>query len=222
MRCLVLAAHPDDEVYGVGGTIARYAEMGAEVYVAILTEGCSCQYPGREDIKKRKRDEAMEANKILGTREVILYELPDMKLDTLEHVEINRYIEDCIKKVKPEVVFTHHPGDVNKDHRLVFDSTLVAVRPVPGAIVKKLYTYEVPSSTEWSALSERWFIPNTYINISGTIDKKLAAVRAYASELRTYPHPRSERAVRLYHQQRGLYCGLEWAEAFNLLREVYR
>lgn len=220
LKLLVLAAHPDDEVYGVGGTIAKYAQMGAEIYVAILTEGCSAQYPGRPEMKDRKRKEALAANKILGTREVIFYELPDMKLDALDHVEINSCIEDCVKKVKPEVIFTHHHGDVNKDHRLVFDSTLVAVRPLTGSTIKKVYTYEVPSSTEWAAPFERWFIPNFYNDIGKTLEKKIAAIKAYSSELRPYPHPRSEQAVRIYHRQRGLSCGLEYAEAFILVREV--
>ncbi|MDD4170079.1 MAG: PIG-L family deacetylase [Desulfotomaculaceae bacterium] len=220
MKCLVLAAHPDDEIYGAGGTIARYTQMGAEVYVVILTEGCSTQYPGQDGMKERKRREALAANQIIGTREVIFYELPDMKLDTLAHVEINRIIEDCIKKLKPAVVFTHHHGDVNKDHRLVFDSTLVAVRPVAGCPVKKLYTYEVPSSTEWATGAQSCFIPNTYFDISPVVEQKIAAIKAYSSELRPFPHPRSEQAVRLHHQCRGVACSMKYAEAFTLIREL--
>lgn len=224
MKILVIAAHPDDEVYGMGGTIAKLSAQGHEVHVLIVTDGCTAQYALRPDLPEiieKKHREALDANALLGVKEVHFGAFPDMRLDTVPHVEVNRLIEDTIEAVGPEVVYTHFYGDVNLDHQMVYRSTLVAVRPVPGQCVKALYAYYVPSSTEWSPqLAQTAFLPNTMVDITGYEACKEQALRAYQTEERAYPHPRSAQYVRETDRARGLQWGLGSSEAFMLLRKI--
>lgn len=225
MKILVIAAHPDDEVYGMGGTIAKLSAQGHEVHVLIVTDGCTAQYALRPDLPEiieKKHREALDANALLGVKEVHFGAFPDMKLDTVPHVEVNRLIEDTIKAVEPEAVYTHFYGDVNLDHQMVYRSTLVAVRPVPGQCVKALYCYRVASSTEWSPqLSQTAFLPNSMVDITGFEDQKERALLAYQTEVRSYPHPRSPKYVRETDRSCGLQWGLGSSEAFYLLRQIY-
>lgn len=224
MRILVIAAHPDDEVYGMGGTMAKLSAQGHEVHVLIVTDGCTAQYAGRPDlpeIVRKKRAEALEAGRILGIKEVHFGTFPDMRLDTVPHVELNRLIEETVDAFRPEAVYTHFYGDVNLDHQAVYRSTLVAVRPLPGQRVKELYCYRVPSSTEWSPqLAQTAFLPNTMVDISGFEEAKEAALRAYQTETRAYPHPRSPQYVRETDRAWGLQWGLGPGEAFMCLRAI--
>lgn len=221
MKILVIAAHPDDEVYGVGGTIAKHTMNGDKVFVLILTDGATCQYPGNKVMVGQKRKEAKRSAKILGIEKIYFFNLPDMQLDTIAHVEVNKVIEKTIARVEPDVVYTHHWGDVNKDHRVVFESTMVAVRPSFRSTIKRILLYETPSSSEWNApiLTDK-FIPNVYVDISETISKKIQAMEAYKSELREFPHPRSIEAVTTYAKKNGLVIAKEAAECFLLIREV--
>ncbi|MEQ8190918.1 MAG: PIG-L deacetylase family protein [Candidatus Eremiobacterota bacterium] len=221
MRILVIAAHPDDEVYGMGGTIAKLSSLGHQVYTLIVTEGCSTQYPNSPQIIEVKKEEALQCSRILNVKETIFGNLPDMKLDSLPHVEINAVIEKAIKTVKPDVVYTHHKGDINKDHRLVYESTLVACRPTPGQCVRKLLSYQVPSSTEWcGSNAEEIFIPNIFEEIEAFAEVKYQAISVYQTEIREYPHPRSLEYVRVWDQSTGMKVGLKQAEAFNLIRNT--
>lgn len=223
MKVLIVAAHPDDEVYGMGGTIAKLTSQGNELYTLIVTEGCSTQYKGNREIIKEKKEEAIKANEILGVKEVLFGDLPDMKLDTLPHVDINRIIEEAINKIKPDVVYTHHKGDINKDHRMVYESTLVATRPTHLQCVKKLLSYQVPSSTEWSApVVDEIFIPNIFEEIEKYYDLKKQAILAYKTEIREYPHPRSLKYVEALDEINGLKVGIEKAEAFQIIREIIK
>ena len=169
MKILVIAAHPDDEVYGMGGTIAKLSEAGDEVHVLFVTDGCTAQYrndPRLPQILAQKQEEARRANALLGVKAVHFGTLPDMRLDTVPHVEVNQLIEETVDAVAPEVVYTHFLGDVNLDHQMVYRSTLVAVRPVPGQTVRELYCYRVPSSTEWNPqLAHTAFLPNVMVDI---------------------------------------------------------
>lgn len=224
MRVLVIAAHPDDEVYGMGGTMAKLSTQGHEIHVLIVTDGCTTQYAGRSDLPaiiERKRSEAREANCLLGVRKVHFGSLPDMRLDTVPHVEVNRLIEQTVNSVRPEAVYTHFYGDVNLDHQMVYRSTLVAVRPVPGQCVQELYCYRVPSATEWSPqLGHTAFLPNVMVDIGGFEDAKEQALLTYQTEARSYPHPRSSQYVRETDRARGLEWGLGAAEAFWQLRKI--
>ncbi|NLX90371.1 MAG: PIG-L family deacetylase [Firmicutes bacterium] len=221
MKILVIAAHPDDEVYGMGGTIAKLTKQGHELYVLIITEGCSTQYKDRPHLIREKKKQAYEANAVLGVKEVIFGDLPDMKLDTVAHVKINAVIEKAIRDLKPNVVYTHFYGDVNKDHRCVSESTMVAVRPIHLQCVREVYFYQVPSSTEWAAnVALNTFTPNVFEEISKYYDRKQAAILAYSSEIREYPHPRSLKVVEMYDLALAKRNGLELAEGFMLIRKV--
>ena len=217
-RVLVLAAHPDDEVLGMGGTIALHAvEHGDEVRIVCVTDGSSTQYPGDAEIRARKEDEARAAAAELGVTDYVHLELPDMRLDTLPHVEVNRVVEQQVDDFQPEIVYTVHP-DVNRDHRALFDSVAVATRPVPGQPVRRVLTYAPTSSTEWTPAGVNWFVPNWFVDVTSTLERKLASFARYETEARPYPHPRSDRAIRAAAAFYGASCGCEAAEPFVLVR----
>jgi len=141
MKVLVVAAHPDDEVYGMGGTIAKLSSEGHEVHVLIVTDGSATQYKNHPDLDQiiaNKKTEIKKANRVLGTKKVHFGNLPDMRLDSIDHVEINKVIEEAVNNIKPKVVYTHFYGDVNLDHQRVYESTLVACRPAPNQAVKEI------------------------------------------------------------------------------------
>lgn len=221
---LVIAAHPDDEVLGVGGTMARLAREGKNVYVLIVTDGSSSQYgsdPNLASILKVKEEETRKCAEILGLKKVYYGGLPDMKLDTVAHIDINKVIEKVIDEIQPDTVFTHFWGDVNADHQNVYKSTLVAVRPLMGQVVKRLLCYRVPSSTEWTPCKpDTMFVPNVFVDIHSVAQLKYDAFSMYATELRDYPHPRSKRHLRELDIANGLQVGLRCAETFMLLREI--
>lgn len=225
MKVLVIAAHPDDEVYGMGGTIAKLADEGNEVHILIATDGCITQYkdnPRLNEIILKKEKETINANEVLGVTKVHFGNLPDMKLDNVAHIEINSVIENVVRKIRPDIVYTHFYGDVNLDHQNVYKSTLVAVRPVPGQSIKELYCYRVPSSTEWSPqiVNSSIFMPNIFVDISKYSQKKHEAIKLYETEIRDYPHPRSIEYVEKCDCATGLKCGIGLAEEFMLLRKI--
>jgi N-acetylglucosamine malate deacetylase 1 len=216
-RVLVLAAHPDDEVLGMGGTIAVHVDRGDEVRVVVVTDGSTTQYPGDAEVRARKEDEAVRAAGELGVTDYLHLDLPDMRLDTLPHVEVNAVVEQHVREFAAECVYTPHP-DVNRDHRALFASVAVATRPVPGQTVRRLYTYAPTSSTEWTPSGLNWFVPNWFVDVTATIERKVAAFAHYETERRDYPHPRSERAIRAAAEFYGSSCGCEHAEPFVLVR----
>jgi LmbE family N-acetylglucosaminyl deacetylase len=221
MNILIIAAHPDDEVYGCGGAISKFKREGNSVYVLIVTEGCSTQYPGDSQIIKKKKKEALKANDILGVKRVFMLDLPDMKLDTIPHVTLNRHIEGIMKEVKPVLVFTHSMFDLNNDHKIVAESTIVACRPF-SSTVKELICYPVPSSSEWQVNTvKQVFSPNYFIRLDNKdVQKKLSAVKTYKTELRAYPHPRSPKAVNICLMKYGIIVGAKYAEPFELARRI--
>jgi N-acetylglucosamine malate deacetylase 1 len=220
MNVLVFAAHPDDEVLGMGGTIALHADRGDTVTVVCLTDGSSTQYPGDEALRAQKAEEAQAAAAILGADYVHL-DLPDMRLDTLAHVEVNRIVEEHLRERAPEVVYTAHP-DVNLDHRTLFDSVSVATRPVPGQPVRRVLTYAPTSSTEWTPAATNWFVPNWFVDVTTTFRRKVEAFECFKTEQRPYPHPRNARALEAHAQFYGATVGCEYAEPFVLVRGLER
>ena len=220
---LVIAAHPDDEVLGCGGTIAKLSKKN-EIFVLILGEGITSRNiidnKKIEELSKLKR-EMFGANKILGTKEVFIDDLPDNKFDIVPLLDIIKIIESHIQKINPDVVYTHHRGDLNIDHRITFDAVLTACRPIEGNPVKKLLSFEVPSSTEWNIQNASTnFNPNVYEDISETINKKTDAMSAYKNEIRAPPHPRSVEKIRSLAEMRGAASRMYFAEAFMLIREL--
>jgi LmbE family N-acetylglucosaminyl deacetylase len=220
MRILVIAPHPDDEVLGCGGTIAKHASAGDEVYLCIATKA----YPPdwSEDEIPRRKQEVLRVNEILGIRKTHFLDFPTVRLDTIPQKELADSISKFVDEVKPEVVFIPHKGDANQDHRLVFEAAMVVTRPKPALGIKKVLCYEVLSETEWAAPSvENTFIPNVYVDISETVETKLKAMSEYKSELKEFPHPRSLKAISALAKVRGAAAGVDAAEAFMLVREVW-
>jgi N-acetylglucosamine malate deacetylase 1 len=218
-RVLVVAAHPDDEVLGMGGTIALHTSRGDEVRVLVVTDGSSTQYPGDDALRTQKEQEALRAAAELGVTDYVHLDHPDMRLDTLAHVDVNRIVEEHVREHTPAVVYTVQP-DVNSDHRVLFDSVAVATRSLPGQVVRRVLTYAPASSTEWTPAAVSWFLPNWYVDVTETFERKVAAFACYESERREYPHPRSERAIRATAAFHGTTCGCEYAEPFVLVRSL--
>lgn len=217
MKSLVIAPHPDDEVLGGGGTIALHSKKGDEVFLCIVTKAYTPDWS--EDFIKNRKKEVANANKILGIKKTYFLDFPTAKLETIPQKELNDSILKIVERVKPQIVYVPHRGDLNKDHRLVFEAALVAVRPMSGQKVRKVLCYETLSETEWG-LPWEIFTPNVYVDISNTIKTKIEAMKAYQSEIRPYPSPRSLELIRILAQKRGAEAGMEFAEAFMLIREV--
>jgi LmbE family N-acetylglucosaminyl deacetylase len=211
---MVIGAHPDDEVYTCGGTNAALAARGDEVYVLILTEGCTSQYADAKKMIKQKKDEAARVADILGVREYTFADLPDMRLDTLPHVEVNAPVEKAVQRIQPHIVLTHHREDLNLDHSLVAHSTLVACRPASAPSLELVASYE-------GAPGGMSFAPNWYVDVSGKpLEKKLEAAAAYKSEMRPFPHFRSIKAIEALAAMRGAEAGMEAAEAFVIIKKL--
>lgn len=224
MRTLVIAAHPDDEVLGCGGTIARLTDEGHQVSIAILGEGITSRYAQRDQAKdselRQLRECSAKVAELLGA-ECFTYDLPDNRFDTVPLLDIIKIIEDLVDRLAPEAVYTHHGGDLNIDHAIVHRATMTAVRPLPDGPVPAVYAYEVPSSTEWSL--QRFspvFRPSVFIDIDRTLERKLRAMRLYEGEVRPAPHPRSPEVLRAIALRWGSVCGRSAAEPFELIREV--
>jgi len=224
-KILVIAAHPDDEVLGCGGTMARLAQEGHEVYIAILGEGITSRYTQRDEAEDQLleslRADSHKVAEILGAKDLFMYGLPDNRFDTVALLDIIKIIEELVDRLQPSIVYTQHSGDLNIDHTCVYRATLTATRPMAGEPVKALYTYEVASSTEWSFQKfSPPFHPNTFVDISETLELKIQAMEAYESEARPFPHPRSPEALRAQAQRWGSAAGLNAAEAFELIRKI--
>lgn len=223
---LVVAAHPDDEVLGCGGIIARHADAGDQVQVLIVAEGATSRQLQRDrsvvsaDLSALAQA-AQRAATILGAAGVELLDLPDNRLDSLDRLDLIKIIEESIRRHQPQVVYTHHAGDVNVDHRRLHEAVVTGCRPTPGHPVKRLLSFEVASSTEWQPPgSAPAFLPNWFVDITSSWERKRQALEAYSSEMRSWPHARSIQAVEHLARWRGAQVGVEAAEAFCLLRQL--
>jgi LmbE family N-acetylglucosaminyl deacetylase len=222
-QILIFAAHPDDEVLGCGGTIAKLSNQGATIHVAFLADGvysragdsAACQ----TELAAR-RIAAQKACDILGVKSLSFGDFPDNRMDTLALLDIIKVVEGLIAEHRPDTILTHHAGDVNIDHRRTHEAVVTACRPQPGHPVKTLLSFEVPSSTEWQPPgSAPVFAPNWFVDISDTLERKLVALDVYAVELRAWPHPRSRQGVEHLAHWRGATVGVDAAEAFMLGRQ---
>lgn len=225
MNILVIAAHPDDEVLGCGGTIARLAAEGAAVSILILAEGLTARadFDAAQSAAALRvhHERARKAGALLGAREVNLAGFPDNRMDTVPLLEVTQRIEREIARVQPEIVFTQHGGDLNIDHVVTFRAAMTATRPMKGGVVKRLYAYEVGSSTEWSFQQfEPRFAPQVFFEIEAYLETKIAAMQIYESEAREFPHPRSPEALRAAARRWGSVIGVDAAEAFCCVRDL--
>jgi LmbE family N-acetylglucosaminyl deacetylase len=213
---LVIAAHPDDELLGCGGTIALHSLSGDDVVSVIVCEGESLRY-GENGVGQSEH--IKQAAEVLGVKDVRLLGFPDQKLDTVTLTDIITPLEKVIQEIKPNIVYCQFGGDINRDHELLFKAILVATRPTEKYI-EAIYAFDTASSTEWAY--PRSFVPDTWVDISKTLEKKLDAMNCYKSELRAYPHPRSLEALRNKAKAWGNQCCIDSAEVFMTIRRVFR
>lgn len=217
-KVLVIAAHPDDEVLGVGGTIPLIRQRGGSVTVLIVTDGSSAQYAENPDIYSVKKSQMEEANRIMGTDDLVQWDLPDMRLDTLDHVALTSKFSSFISDGDFDSVFFHSDVDINLDHRIIYHAVSVATRPTPEQKVKNILNYYVNSSTEWGGrTSHTMFLPNYFVDISSSLGTKLSAMHAYQEELREYPHPRSIKSIEHRAMVFGSEVGCCAAEPFHIV-----
>jgi LmbE family N-acetylglucosaminyl deacetylase len=220
---LVVAAHPDDEVLGCGGTVAKHAQRGEHVAVCFLSDGVMSRGSGPEAEAElqRRREAALSAAGILGVAEVRFGDLPDNRMDGLELLTVARAVERHIREFAPTTIYTHFSGDLNVDHRLTHEAVMTACRPQPTSGVVTVLQFETTSSTEWRAPSASFaFQPDWFVDIASTIDTKLRALEAYSEELRAWPHARSREALEHLARWRGATIGRQAAEAFVLARHI--
>jgi LmbE family N-acetylglucosaminyl deacetylase len=225
MKILIVAAHPDDEVLGCGATAARLARAGHAVYISILGEGLTSRAHKPDEAARSKLEGlntcARRAAESLGARQLFLHQLPDNRFDTVALLDVVKIVEDLIADLSPEVIYTHHGGDLNLDHQITHRAVLTATRPSGGNPVREVYAFEIASSTEWSFQRlESPFRPNVFVDISATLDTKLAAMALYESEVRRFPHPRSGEALAAAARRWGSVAGCNAAEAFELIRSI--
>lgn len=215
MRVLVVSAHPDDETIGAGGTLARHVAQGDEVYWCVVTEGYNPPWP--DNVLSEARRQIYAVQKCLGIKRVSLCGFPTVKLNAVPNIELTAALQAVVDHTMPDIVYTTPYCDVNLDHRIVCEATIVATRPLPGSTVKRLLSYEIAPTTRFGLQP---FAPNVYADISKFLDKKLEAMKCYRTELRESPHPRSLEGLELFARERGLGIGVEAAECFQLIREI--
>jgi len=217
---MVVAAHPDDEVLGCGGTLAKYSNEGAEIDCLILGEGIASRHASRNAAVDKKikalKLQCKKAANVLGIRKINFANLPDNRFDTVALIDIIKFVEKLVNKIKPDIIFTHYQYDLNIDHKITFEAVMTACRPLPGLSKPDIYSFEVPSSTEW-ALGKQ-FCPNIFSDISATFRSKAKAMSVYEDEINDFPHPRSIKAMEISGQSWGIKSGMEIAEPFMLIR----
>jgi LmbE family N-acetylglucosaminyl deacetylase len=225
-KVLVVAAHPDDEILGVGGTVAKHVAAGDKVYGLILGEGQTSRGEKREDIDKAVIDDlhknTIESGKKVGYTDIFFENFPDNRFDRMDLLDIVKGVEKYVKEIQPEIIYTHYSGDLNIDHQYTARAVLTATRPIGDYPVKEIYAFETLSSSEWNFdySTQSAFSPNVYVDITNYCKQKKEAMECYVSELCEFPHPRSLKGIEVLAQKRGMEVGLEYAESFMLIRKI--
>lgn len=225
MNVLVVCAHPDDEVLGAGGTLAKHKMNGDDVYSCILCEQATVRNtrPEHGDLLKQ----VDEAANIIGIKETMFFDFPDIRLNIVPILDLVQSIEQSLIKFRPEVIYTHHTGDLTDDHKIIFDATMTAVRlperrtrkELPADLIKEVLCFEVPSSTDWAVpLPGLVFMPNVFVDIKETFELKIKGLQQYPEVIKEYPHPRSIENLEALAKYRGAQSGFELAESFMLVR----
>jgi len=218
-KILIVAAHPDDEILGCGGTIDKIKKNN-QIKAIFLTNGVSSRSINKSKILRRK-NECLALFKYLKIEKPSFYNFPDNQLDKIPILKIVKIIEKEIKKFNPDIIFTHTENCLNNDHKITFQAVVTASRPIKKNNIKKIISFEVPSSTEWK-ISKKKFNPNLYIDIEKNIKEKIKCLKFYNSEIKKYPHSRSEQGIKIFSQYRGLEAGLKFAEAFEIKRLIFK
>ena len=217
---LVVAAHPDDEALGCGGTIARHVADGDTVHTLFMTDGVGSRGESDNAAVSERRGAAEKAGEILSINTATYQGWPDNRMDSVDLLDVVQSAEDVISSLQPQVIYTHHSGDLNIDHRITHQAVLTACRPQPGFGVRAIYAFEVPSSTEWATPNRDPFLPNAYVDIGVFLATKVHALKAYDAEMRKPPHSRSVEHIESMAQHRGYTVGVAAAEAFMIIRIV--
>jgi len=219
-QVLVIAPHPDDEVLGCGGIIKRLADSGIMVTVLVASKGKETLYSEERILNVRKQ--ALEAHRILGVRNTVFFDYPAPELDLVSISELSSSISKLIIREKPDAVFLPHHGDIHHDHRAIFNAGLVASRPVNDCSVKFVFSYETLSESEWAPpFGADVFIPQMFVNITKEFSHKIDAMRCYTSQIRNFPNPRSEKSIEALANFRGSTVGIDYAEAFMVIRIIH-
>lgn len=224
-KILVIAAHPDDEILGIGGTVRKHVNDGDLVNCIILGEGMSSRKEKRVDMEFEEiyslHMNAKRSGKIIGFNQIYFEKLPDNRFDSIDLIDIIKIIEKYVEILRPNIIYTHHHGDLNVDHKITFEAVLTACRPLANSPILEIYTFETPSSTEWNfSYGSNSFTPNVFVDIEETLQDKLNAMDCYKTELRDYPHPRSLEALKVIASRWGTVVGKRYVEAFQLIRKI--
>jgi LmbE family N-acetylglucosaminyl deacetylase len=222
-KILIVAAHPDDEILGCGGTIARLSQEGSSICAVILGEGITSREADsnkkqQKDAIEHLRSQTQKAATLIGIEDVVFFDYPDNRFDTVPLLDIIKSIERVKSRIAPDILFTHYHNDLNIDHRITCNAVLTATRPVKDETVKTIYSFYTPSSTEWNYPAS--FNPNVFFDIETTISKKEEALKLYEDELREMPHPRSIKGIRINAQYWAIKTGFVYAEPFELVRSL--
>jgi len=213
-------AHPDDEVLACGGALALHADEGDAVHILLLATGATSRGGEQDDYIAKLQDQARKAADILGAKSIDFREFPDNRMDTASLLDVVQAVEIFLASHSADIIYTHHSGDMNIDHMVTHRAVATACRPVPGAIPVEILTCEINSSTEWAPAPLTPFVPQDFLDISASLERKVAALECYTGELRDWPHPRSGEGVRALARWRGTQCGMDAAEAFGIMRRV--
>ncbi len=227
-KILIVVAHPDDEILGLGATMNHLINnYQVQTHVVILGEGITSRGDVRDQAKWENelaihKNNIYSAQNAIGYHSVSIYDFPDNRFDTVALLDLVKVVEKEKLKFMPDAIFTHHGGDLNIDHQRTFEAVITACRPMEHETVKTIIAFETPSGTEWRASTDpRYFIPNIFACVSEeNIESKIRAMEFYEFEKRVYPHPRSPEALKILAQQRGLTIGSQYSEAFSLIRTI--
>jgi LmbE family N-acetylglucosaminyl deacetylase len=225
MNVLAIVAHPDDELLGCGATLRKLADAGHDVFSCILSANAAARH-ARPD-PERLLEVSTTTGAMVGIADTVRYDFKNIEFNTVPHLEMVQAVEEAIVRFKPSWLFTHFPTDLNLDHRVAHEAAMAAAmlpqrlsRGLPVTMIQRIYLCEIPSSTDWMQTSSRGFIPNSFFDVGATLEAKMAALHAFDGALKPHPHSRSDENIRALARVRGAQVGIEYAEAFSLVRDV--